>query len=380
MGQCFSAGEWFWTFSRNHCLGWDRGLPTIIPGPWISWRVGTPGSMQAGGGQEQVLLLVLPSPSPAGLTRSTGPKQCSCKPGPASSEEHSPSGKRCIPPPPSPSFFKVLGLVLIDGWETEWRKGAWGLGTHISSPGDASPEVSARVLPHSGPGAWSTETPSPPAVAAAPLRALISQRVAVTLIAVYVVPVTPAALGPKLSALCLPRRTDGPAAERRCLPEKAQHGSPGPPAAAAGLGRMGWGGGAAEPGSQQGPSHSAPEKAAQRLRPRLRRWTGIFTAWSDEKARNKPFRAWWSCCLNYCFNIEILQHYQWCIGLHWSWDNYLGFFNCCCNSNFFLNFFIADPNLQFSARTPLVRRSKLLGLMNVLPASHSSYLILGKNK
>lgn len=39
---------------------------------------------------------------------------------------------------------------------------------------------------------------------------MIPQHVAVTLIAVYVVPVTPAALGPKLSALSLPRRTDGP--------------------------------------------------------------------------------------------------------------------------------------------------------------------------
>lgn len=59
-------------------------------------------------------------------------------------------------------------------------------------------------------------TPAPPPVEAEALSALISQHVAVTLITVYVVPVTPAALGPKLSALSLLWWTDG-----RCCWEAA---------------------------------------------------------------------------------------------------------------------------------------------------------------
>lgn len=52
-----------------------------------------------------------------------------------------------------PPFFEIFGFVPIDGWETEWRKGEWALGIHISYPDDASLEISPPILPHSGLGA-----------------------------------------------------------------------------------------------------------------------------------------------------------------------------------------------------------------------------------
>lgn len=113
-------------------------------------------------------------------------------------------------------------------------------------------------------------TPAPPPAEALPCGASISQHVAVTLVTADVVPVTPAAPGPKRSTLPSLRQTDGHAAERQHFVGKPLAWAPWAGCATI---RVGTAQDeeeeeedAQELGAHQGASRSASEKAVQQLR------------------------------------------------------------------------------------------------------------------